>query len=114
VPHQAFAVRANQHELLFVAADELSDGNTAALRYGIGKQTVRLLSALVGAQEGSVFQADRIHGRERDELFKIDALVGFRLRGFQVPLRNSHVLIFSMLESADEIARSTTILQTGQ
>jgi hypothetical protein len=42
VPHQAFAVRANQHELLFVAADELSDGNTAALRYGIGKQTVSL------------------------------------------------------------------------
>jgi hypothetical protein len=49
VQHQAFSVRANQHELFFAAADELSDGNTAALRYGIGKQTVRLLSALVGA-----------------------------------------------------------------
>ncbi len=81
--HQAFAVRANQHELLFAAADELSDGNTAALRHRIGKQTVRLLSALVGAQEVSVFEVDRIHGRERDELFKIDALVGFGFEAFR-------------------------------
>ena len=38
---------------------------------------------MVGAQEVSVLEVDRIHGRERDELFKIDALVGFCLEAFR-------------------------------
>ena len=62
----------------------------------------------------ALLSISRITGRERDELFKIDALVGFRLGGFHVPLRNRHVLIFSMLESTDEICALKTILQTGQ
>jgi hypothetical protein len=51
----------------------------------------------------SVFKLDRVDAFKRDELFQIDALVGFGLKTFEFLFRNTHILIFGVLKAADEI-----------
>jgi hypothetical protein len=49
-----------------------------------------------------VFKIDRINAGKRDELFEIDASVGFGLKTFEFLFSDGHILIFSVLEAAHE------------
>jgi hypothetical protein len=66
--------------LLFAAAYKLGNRDTTALNHSIREQSVRLLAAFIGTEVVGAFEVDRINSGKRDQLFKINAAVGFGLR----------------------------------
>ncbi len=51
---------------------------------GIGQQPIRFFPAFLWAEIVGVFEVDGIYTGERDELFKINVLVGFDLEAVEL------------------------------
>ncbi len=60
------------------------NSDPAALHHGIGQQPIRFFPAFLWAEIVGVFEVDGIYTGERDELFKINVLVGFDLEAVEL------------------------------
>src|SRR5262245_62030828 len=95
--------RPHEHELEAPPRRVATDRDAAGLRHRLVQQPVRLVAALVRAEEVRPLEVERVDLRDRHELRDLDRLVAARFERLELLFGEDHVLPAGVLVAAHDV-----------